>query len=134
MEKTIGDDDSGDRTKTTRERFDHYVAQQVAEGDGRVESAQDSRQDATEQAPHAEHRYLYGGRRDDPEEFIIGSPARDDGGDDLMDQDADELDDGPNSTSERRMKSPVRTPVTKRKRDIHVEEPATKRSIIDELS
>ena len=48
-----------------------------------------------------------------------------------MDQDADELDDGPNTTSERRMKLPVRAPATKRKKNIHNEEPATKRSIID---
>ena len=65
-------------------------------------SAQDPRQDAPEQVP-PEHRDLGGGRRDDSEEYNIGSPARDDGGDDLMDQDADELDDGPNTTSERRM-------------------------------
>ncbi len=51
-----------------------------------------------------------------------------------MDQDADELDDGPNTTSEPRMKSPVRAPATKRKKNIHNEEPATKRSMIDELS
>ena len=51
-----------------------------------------------------------------------------------MDQDADELDDGPNISSGRRMKSPVRAPATKRNNQIHNEEPATKRSIIDELS
>ena len=71
---------------------------------------------------------------DDPEKYNIGSPTRDDGGDDLMDQDADVLDDGPNNTSERRMKSPVRAQAVKRKKNIHIEEPATKRSIIDELS
>ena len=51
-----------------------------------------------------------------------------------MAQDADELDGGPNISSERRLKSPVRTPATKRKKNIHVEEPSTKRSIVVELS
>ena len=51
-----------------------------------------------------------------------------------MDQDADVLDDGPNHTSERRLKSLVRAQPMKRKKNIHIEEPATKRSIIDELS
>ena len=51
-----------------------------------------------------------------------------------MDHDADQLDDGPSISSERRMKSPPRAPATKRKKKIHNEEPATKRSIIDELS
>ena len=48
-----------------------------------------------------------------------------------MDQDVDELDDDPNIMSERRMKSPVRAPATKRKNNILIEDPATKRSIID---
>ena len=91
----------------------------------RVESAQDPREDAPEQVP-PEHRDLDGGRREDPMEYNIGSPPRDDGGDDLMDQDADELDDGPNHLSERRMKSPVRAPPIKRNKNIHNEEPATK--------
>ena len=51
-----------------------------------------------------------------------------------MDQDADELDDGPNHPSERRLKSPTRAPPVKRKKNIHIEEPATKRNIIEELS
>ena len=74
------------------------------------------------------------GRRDEPEEFNIGTPVKDEGGDDLMDQDAEELDDGPSISSERRMKSPARASSTKRKKRIHYEEPATKRSIIEELS
>ena len=51
-----------------------------------------------------------------------------------MDQDVDELDDGPNVSSERRLKSPVRAPASKRKKNIRIEEPATKRSIDGELS
>jgi hypothetical protein len=133
MEKIIGEDVTDDRTKKMKERFDHYLAQQVAEGDERVESAQDPREDAPEQVP-PEHRDLGEDHRGDPMEFNIGSPLKEEGGDDLMDQDADELDDGPNHLSERRLKSPVRAPPTKRKKNIHNEEPATKRSIIDELS
>ena len=74
------------------------------------------------------------GRRDEPEEFNIGSPAKDEGGDDLMDQDVEELDDGPNISSERRMNAPVWAPASKRKKNIHSQEPATKRSIIEDLS
>jgi hypothetical protein len=131
MEKMIGEDETDDRTRKMKERIDHDLAQQEAEGDDRVESAQDPRQDAQEQAPHAEHRDLGGGRRDDSEEFNIGSPGKYERADDLMDQDADELDDGPNISSERRMKSLVRAPATKGKKQIQNEEPATKRSIID---
>ena len=133
MEKIIGEDVADDRSKKLKERFDHCLAQQVAEGDERVESAQDPREDAPEQVPPI-HRDLSGDRRDEPEEYNIGSPSREDGGDDLMDQDPDGLDDGPNHASERRLKSPVRAQAVKRKKNIHIEEPATKRSIIDELS
>ena len=44
------------------------------------------------------------------------------------------LDDGPNASSEQRFQSPVRPPATKRKKNIHVEEPATKRSIVGEMT
>ena len=33
MEKIIGEDQTDERTKKMKDRFDHYVAQQVAEGD-----------------------------------------------------------------------------------------------------
>ena len=131
LEKMIGEDETDDRTKKMKERFDHYFVQQLAEGDDRVRCAQDPRQGAPEQIPQAEPRDIDGGRRDEPEEFNIGSPAKDEGYDDLMDQDADELDDGPDISSDRRMKLPVRAPATKRKKNIRIEEPAMKRSIID---
>ena len=57
---------------------------------------------------------------------------------DIIDEDMGEelefLDDGPNALSERRFQSPVRPPATKRKKNIHVEEPATKRSIVGEMT
>ena len=133
MEKIIGEDENDDRARKMKERFDHYLAQQVAEGDVRVESAQDPREDAPEPVPPVQ-RDLDEDRRGDPMEYNIGSPPKGDGDDDLMDQDADELDDGPNHVSERRMTSPARAPPIKRKKNIHNEEPATKRSIIEELS
>ena len=51
MEKLIGEDETDDRAEKMKERFDHYLAQQVAEGDDRVGSAQDPRQGAQEQVP-----------------------------------------------------------------------------------
>jgi hypothetical protein len=54
--------------------------------------------------------------------------------DEDMGEDVEFLDDGPNALSECRFQSPVRPPATKRKKNIHVEEPATKRSIVGELS
>ena len=59
---------------------------------------------------------------------------KDEGFDDDMGEDATELDDGPFVFSERRFRSPTRPPATKRKRSIHVDEPATKKSIVGELA
>ena len=75
-----------------------------------------------------------GGFLDDPEKFNIGSPATEFGGNDFMDQDADEVDDGPNISSERRLKSPIRAPATKIDKNVHEEEPDTTIIILDELS
>ena len=65
-----------------------------------------------------------------PEEFHIGSPAQD------QDQQEDELDEGPNMESERRFRSPVRNPATKRKSDepVHDDEPGTKKIVLDDPS
>ena len=131
MEKLIGEDETDDRTKKRKERFDHYLVQQVAKGDDRVGSAQDPRQGAQLQVPSQNLVILMDAVGFLPEEFNIGSQAKDEGGVDIMNQDAHELDDGPNISSERRMKSPVRAPATKRINEIHNEEPATKRSMID---
>ena len=54
--------------------------------------------------------------------------------DENMGEDVEFLDDGPNVLSERRFQSPTRPPATKRKKNIHVEEPATKRSIVGEMT
>ena len=45
-----------------------------------------------------------------------------------------ELDDGPNSISERRMQTPVRSAPVKRKSNIHDEEPDTKKVICGDLT
>ena len=59
---------------------------------------------------------------------------KDDGFDDNMGEDANELDDGPNMFSKRRVKSPTRALATKRKKAIHAEEPDTKKSIVGDLT
>ena len=45
-----------------------------------------------------------------------------------------DLDDGPIAISERRFRSPVRAPPVKRKKNVHEEEPGTKKIITDEMS
>ena len=52
MEKIIGEDETDERAKKTKERFDHYAAQQVAEGDENRVSAEDLRPDAQNMFPH----------------------------------------------------------------------------------
>ena len=54
--------------------------------------------------------------------------------DENMGEELEFLDVGPNALSERRLQSLVRPPATKRKKNIHVEEPATKRSIVGEMT
>ena len=51
-----------------------------------------------------------------------------------MGKDVEFLDGGPNILSERQFQSPTRLPATKRKKNIHVEEPAAKRSITGEMT
>ena len=54
--------------------------------------------------------------------------------DENMGEDVEFLDDGPNVLSERQCQSPTRPPATKHKKNIHVEEQATKRSIVGEMT
>ena len=74
MEKIIGEDDTDERTKKMKDRFDHYLAQPVDDGDVSKGSAGDPRQDALEAVPPEELRDDDGGRRADPERYDIGSP------------------------------------------------------------
>ena len=134
MEKIIGEDETDERTKKMKDRFDHYVSQQMAEGDDNRVSAEDPRPDAPEVVPQHEPRDGEGGRCNVPEEFHIGSPMKENGIDEDMVADDNELDDGLVTVSERRVKSPTRAPATKRKKTIHAEEPDTKKSIIGDLA
>ena len=134
MEKIIGEDETDERTKKMKERFDHYAAQQVAEGDENRVSAENPRPDAPEDVSPPEPRDDGDGRRKEPEEFNIGSPMKENGIDEDMGADDNELDDGPVTVSERRVKSPTRAPATKPKKSIHAEEPDTKKSIIGDLT
>ena len=63
------------------------------------------------------------------QEFDIGSSDKQD-----RMEGADDLDDGPISVSERRSRTPVRAPPAKRKKNIHDEEPGTKKIITGEMS
>lgn len=47
---------------------------------------------------------------------------------------ADDLDDGPIAVSERRFRTPVRAPPVKRKKNVHNEEPDTKKILTGEMS
>ena len=67
-----------------KERFDHYAAQQMAEGDEDRVSAEDPRPDAPEDVPPHEPRDDGDGRRLEPEEFNIGRPVKENGIDEDM--------------------------------------------------
>ena len=120
MEKIIGEDENDERTKKVKERFDHYLAQQVDEGDADKTSAKDPRQEEPEQdvpeAPRVDHEE----HQEEPLHCDIGSPMKTDIIDEDMGEDLEFLDDGPTGLSERRIQSPVRPPATKRKKNIHV--------------
>ena len=84
MEKIIGEDETDERTKKMKERFDHYAAQQVAEGGENRLSAEDPRPDAPEYVPPPEPLDDGDGRRKEPVEFNIGSPMKENGIDEDM--------------------------------------------------
>ena len=52
----------------------------------------------------------------------------------IMEDDVEELGEAPNAQSDRRYPSPTRAPATKRKKNVHLSEPATKRSIVGDLT
>ena len=69
-----------------------------------------------------------------PEHYVIGSPMKDDDIGNVIGDDVEELGEAPNTSSDRRYPSPARAPPTKRKNNMHTEEPATKRSIVGDLT
>ena len=64
-----------------------------------------------------------------PERFQIGSPDKND-----VAEIVGELDDGPTMISEKRMRTPVRAPPTKRRSSVHNDDPGTKKIITGDLS
>ena len=64
-----------------------------------------------------------------PEQLQIGSPSKN-----KMGNIVNELDDGPNMVREKRMRTPVRAPPTKRRSTVHTDEPATKKIITGDMS
>ena len=127
MEKAIAEDVDDDRTRKAKESLDHYLAQQVEEGDVRQEREVDPRQDEPEPAVQEEERV------NEPERFDIGSPVKNKEQDKDMQEEV-ELDEGPSNVSERRIRTPVRPVATKRRRGVHDEEPDTKKIIVGELT
>ena len=130
LEKAIADDESDDRTKKAKDRADHYLGQQV-EPDAR---------DGGDPRPEGEPSFevatpLKKSDHDtsaDParEEFDIGTPGR--VSEDGMAIEEEELEDGPNAVSERRIQTPVRAPPTKRRVGVHDDEPDMKVVIRDD--
>ena len=121
MEQAIANDVNDDRTQKAKDRVDHYIAQQVAEGDVRKERGRDPRPEDREPAVQVDDEM--GG----PERFDIGSPAK--AG--LIEA---EFDDGPINIGERRLHTPVPAPPTKRRSAIHEDEPGTKRMITGDMT
>ena len=73
-------------------------------------------------------------RREEPLHYDIGSPMKTDIIDENIGEDVAFLDDDPNVLRGRQFQSPTRPPATMRKKNIHVEEPATKRSIVGKMT
>ena len=125
IEKAVINDGGDERAKKVRERIDHYTAQVVEQGDddrARVGDPREKEPNTAQSAPHDDE--MKG-----PEKFQIGSPSKDNTG-----NIGDELDDGPTIVSEKRMRTPVRAPPTKRRSTVHNDEPGTKKIITGDLS
>ena len=78
MEKIIGEDETDERTKKVKERFDHYLAQKVAEGHVNQRSANYPRHDMPEDIPPDVPRDDSEDRRAEPLHYDIGSPMKTD--------------------------------------------------------
>ena len=123
LEGAIAADEDDDRTKKVQERQDHFAAQKVAEGDEDVKRGTDPRPEGDQEDAPVQEEDMNGAER-----FNIGSPAREkDGG-------GDDLEDAHTLVSERRVKTPVRPPASKRRSVVHDEEPDTKRIILGDMS
>ena len=121
IERAIAEDVTDDRAAKAKERLDHYVAQQT---EPQVEVAEERVGDPREEVHEPDPV-----QPADAEYFEIGSPGKN-----IDMEGADDLDDGPASVSERRFRSPIRAPPTKRRNVIHEDEPDLKKIILDEPS
>ena len=133
MEKAIAEDKEDDRTKKAKERADHYMYVKTApENEPRAkndEGADDPHRESEPNQPPATPVSQKSAEQARAE-FDIGTPGRTINDD--MNIDGDELDEGPNIASEKRVKTPVRAPATKRKIGVHDEEQPTKVIIRDD--
>ena len=77
IEKIIAEDETDERTGKTKERLDHYLAQQVDNGDMNKESVGDPRPNVQGAAPPHELRDEQEPRAVS-EHYVIGSPMKDD--------------------------------------------------------
>ena len=62
----------------------------------------------------------------EPVEFNIGTPGKD------SNHDEGEFVEGPNNTSKRRLRTPIRADAVKRRLDVHDDEPDLKKIILDD--
>ena len=102
MANIIGEDETDERTKKGKERFDQHVAQQVDEGDVSKRSAIDPRHDMPEEIRIDIPRVDRQERREEPLHYDMGSPMKTDIIDENMGEVVEFLDNGPNVVSERR--------------------------------
>ena len=139
IEKAIAEDETDDRTRKAKERADHHMYQRTKADNEEEKRAEDPRPEGEpnpssassgqqQQKPIGEPT-TPAKTADGGERFLIGTPGRPD---DDMGVQQDELEEGPNVVSERRLQSPARAPATKRKVGIHDEESSTKVIIRDD--
>ena len=128
IEEAMGADEIDDRAKKVKERSDHCAAQQVGEADFRGEDPREKNEPKEDAAPEpAEEEVAMDGGT---EKYDIGTPDKME--DDEEGLGSDDLADGPNTTSERRLHTPVTPAAVKRRNDIHDEEPDTTKIIWDD--
>ena len=128
LEQKIAEDPGDSRAQKAKDRIDHYVAQTTFPEE-RIEV---EREDPREKEPDHDAQEIPKASEDiqmQAEQYDIGSPVRE-----RRDPHEDELEDGPTGVSERRVATPVRPTPVKRRKAVHIDEPDTKKIIIDHES
>ena len=127
IEEEIGADEADDRAKKVKERFYHYAAQEVEEGDVHGKDPRQEVEPKEDAAPElAEEEAMDTGA----DKYDIGTPGKMSAEDEGLG--SDDFADGSNTTSDRRLHTPVRLVAVKRRGNIHDDEPETKKIIRDD--